>query len=568
MSSKRFLIAAFALVLAACGGGGGGGSGTPPPANRAPVAAADTARIRPGTSADIDLLANDRDDDGDALSIEPPGAHASATFAVSGNRLRVTPAAGFGGTLTFAYRARDVRGAFSASTTVTVEVGAIARAMLVLSPDIGAGPPRAIVAGAPPDERTDLVTLGACNQTSWAMIAADGRRILSRRCVSSTRSDVVLSQPRAATLVPPTVVYGNAPLAPGQFISGNFSEVIVAERVSNPDDLTLESTYDLVRVDIAQRAAVQRMPLTGLDQVALVRYGGGLRRALIIGRETNGNTGHFIADLDAGTVRRVTTPGDIDIENSTISPDGRYLVSNWAIPDSVRGYDTQGPVQSQVFWTVPGTSVSSYVTSTQFLPLPEATLLVESTDLFSRDVVAWVVPLATPANARELVRFTASTEHQRMQVRNGIATYASDAGGGRSHLNLVRVSTGEVLGPLTPAGGVHLESVDFFTGTSLLFIVAEESAGAGSPRFRRAARIRVDAPGVVQMIAPSLAPELYSLTIDQDETTVGLRAANAAGSAAAWLVDVNLPATPMPLAGALQPAEQAAFLLMLGAPDP
>jgi hypothetical protein len=155
-----------------------------------------------------------------------------------------------------------------------------------------------------------------------------------------------------------------------------------------------------------------------------------------------------------------------------------------------------------------------------------------------------------------------------MQVRDDVGIYASDAGGGRSHVNRVRVSTGEVLGSLTPAGGVFLHSLEFFTGSSVLLTMTEDGQlpGLGTPR--RAARIHVDAPGVVQLIAPTLSPEWYSLTIDPDETTVGFVAANASGQPAAWLVDVNLPARAVPLAGALQPAENAAYLLVLGAPDP
>ncbi len=559
MFRRMPFVASFTVMLAACGGGGG--STDQPPVNSAPMAAADFARMRPGVHADLDVLANDRDGDGDALTIEAPAAHASAAFAViAGNRLRVTPAAGFSGTLSFSYRARDSRGAFSAPANVTVEVGPLGRAMLVVAPT-AAGSARIVIAGVPSGERRELLTLGTCNQGGWAAISGDGRRILGRSCLSASRADIILSQPRAATLAAPAVIYGNAPLAPGLVIIGNLAEFLVAERVSNPDDLSLGSTYDLVRVDVAQRAAVQRMPLTGIDQVSLVRYGGA-RRALLMARETNGDSGLFIADLDAGTVRRVTAPDDIDIEYSTLSPDGRFLVSNWPIPGSVRGYDTQGATQPQTLWTVPGAGPVSYVTSMQFLPEGGATLLVEVMDLFTRDTAVWIVPLATPANARELVRFTASGVHLRMQVRNDVGVFAADAGSGRSHVNRVRISTGELLGALTPAGGVALESVDMFTGTSLLFTMLDDG------QRRRGARVHVDAPGVVQVIAPALEAELFSMTIDQDETTIALRASNGAGELSAWLVDVNLPATAVPVAGELQPAENAHLAQSLGAPDP
>ena len=72
----------------------------------------------------------------------------------------------------------------------------------------------------------------------------------------------------------------------------------------------------------------------------------------------------------------------------------------------------------------------------------------------------------------------------------------------------------------------------------------------------------------MQIIAPTLEAELYSLTIDQDETTIGLRAANGAGATSAWVVDVNLPGMAFPLAPELQPAEVVGSVLMLGTPEP
>ncbi len=565
MFSRLCLIAPIALVMAACGGGEGDPVFTPPGSNSVPIAAADTARIRPGMPADIDVLDNDRDGDGDDLTIELPAAHASATFEVVASRLRVTPAAGFGGTLTFSYRVRDSHGAYSAPANVVVDVGPIARALMVLAPAPSATPPvgspRFVVAGTPSDDPLELLTFGTCNQQSWAYLTSDARRLLGRSCLSPTRSDIFLSQPRATTLTSPTLVYGNAPLASGLVILGNFAEFLVAERVSNPDVLTLGSTYDLVRVDIVQGTVMQRMPLTGIDHVSLVRPGGP-RRVLLVARDTNGDQGHFIADIDAGTVRRVTPPEDIDIESSMLSPNGRYLVSNWPLPAEIIGYDTEGPVQRQTLWTVPDSSPLSYVTNMQFIAGPAATLLVESMNLATRETVVWRVPLATPEEAREVVRFTAGPVHLRMLVRDGVGVYGADGGSGRTHLNRVDIFTGEILEPLTPSGGAAIESVDWFTGTTLLFTMRDDG------QTRRGAWIRTDAPGVVRIVAPTLEAELFSLSIDQEETTIGLRAPNASGVTSGWLVDVNLPSMAFPVASALQPGEVVSMVQSLGPPDP
>jgi hypothetical protein len=46
-----------------------------------------------------------------------------------------------------------------------------------------------------------------------------------------------------------------------------------------------------------------------------------------------------------------------------------------------------------------------------------------------------------------------------------------------------------------------------------------------------------------------------------------VRSVDGAGVVRAYAVDVNLLATAVPLAAALQPAENVASMLMLGAPD-
>jgi hypothetical protein len=95
----------------------------PPPVNHAPIAAADAAATTEGVAITItNLLANDSDPDGDALSIAgvSQGSGGSATLGAN-NAVTFTPAAGFTGNATFTYSLSDGRGG-SATGAVTVTV--------------------------------------------------------------------------------------------------------------------------------------------------------------------------------------------------------------------------------------------------------------------------------------------------------------------------------------------------------------------------------------------------------------------------------------------------------------
>ncbi|HVT32239.1 MAG TPA: Ig-like domain-containing protein [Rhodanobacteraceae bacterium] len=89
--------------------------------DRPPVAADDAATTAFATPVSIDVLANDRDPDGDALSIANVTAPANGSATVSGTSIVYTPAAGFSGTDRFTYTVGDGRGG-TASAAVSVTV--------------------------------------------------------------------------------------------------------------------------------------------------------------------------------------------------------------------------------------------------------------------------------------------------------------------------------------------------------------------------------------------------------------------------------------------------------------
>ena len=87
----------------------------------------DTAVTDLGTPVTINLIANDRDADGDSLSIADCSiVSASGGTIVQNDAVKVTytPAANFSGTDTFNYRCSDGQTAsYAAAVTVTVQSG-------------------------------------------------------------------------------------------------------------------------------------------------------------------------------------------------------------------------------------------------------------------------------------------------------------------------------------------------------------------------------------------------------------------------------------------------------------
>lgn len=99
------------------------------PANDAPVATTDVAGTSEDSAVTIDVRANDRDIDGDTLSIVSTGIGAptalNGTVSVTADgRILYTPNANFNGTDTVTYAITDGQGG-TATTTVTITVAAV-----------------------------------------------------------------------------------------------------------------------------------------------------------------------------------------------------------------------------------------------------------------------------------------------------------------------------------------------------------------------------------------------------------------------------------------------------------
>ena len=90
--------------------------------NRPPLAVNDSFTVAFNSTANsLDVLANDSDPDGDALTISTVGAPQHGVASIAGSRVAYTPSAGYSGSDTFTYSISDGKGG-SASATVSITV--------------------------------------------------------------------------------------------------------------------------------------------------------------------------------------------------------------------------------------------------------------------------------------------------------------------------------------------------------------------------------------------------------------------------------------------------------------
>jgi PKD repeat protein len=173
------------------------------PGNDAPVANADTATVPQGTS-EIAVLGNDRDADGDPLTLTLQAAPGHGTAVCASQKCSYTPTAGYAGADSFTYRIADPSGAFAVGTVnLTVRGGPAARAT--------ATPPRGL---APQAVTFDARASVGAGPLRFAWNFGDGHTatgaVVSHRFETGGTSNVVLtvtdSQDRVDTQTIPVFV--------------------------------------------------------------------------------------------------------------------------------------------------------------------------------------------------------------------------------------------------------------------------------------------------------------------------------------------------------------------------
>jgi hypothetical protein len=140
------------------------------PANAAPVAVDDSASTFAGTPVTIDVLTNDTDPDGDALTVVALGEAANGELFTNGAFVVYTPTATFGGVEVFTYTASDsIGGASVATVTVSVEMSTTITAGIQVNPSA-----ITVTAGGPPASYS-IVLEGEPAAPVTAKIIADGQ---------------------------------------------------------------------------------------------------------------------------------------------------------------------------------------------------------------------------------------------------------------------------------------------------------------------------------------------------------------------------------------------------------
>jgi hypothetical protein len=214
VTSVRSVIAcALLMPLVACGGGGeesddDGGPGTPPeaPQNRAPIAEGDALRVDEGDLDSIDVLANDGDPDGDALTValETPAIIGTARVNEDGTVAIDDLPSGFKGLTRFEYRVTDPDGE-SAVAAAAIFVGVEPfRVLFAGEAAAGAGFDVYLADFLEPAAPVATATDGDMRLRGFAASDDGSTAVYRRESVSSGTSDlhfVRIGEPKEPTLI-------------------------------------------------------------------------------------------------------------------------------------------------------------------------------------------------------------------------------------------------------------------------------------------------------------------------------------------------------------------------------
>ena len=299
------------------------------PTNDAPTAADDYAATDPGQAVTFDVLANDGDLDGDALTISAPGTPAHGTAEVVAGKLRYTPAAGFTGIDVFAYTARDPSGA---TATANVHVG------------VGTFPPGApletlLALAVDPSDARNAPSQSADGRfvafTAAAALIADDTNGVSDVYLYDRGDRSVTRVSQASTGTEANGASRNAHIsADGRFI---VFESIASTLVPGDSNATLDVfrhdriTGETVRVSVAssgaQASGASTEPKISDDGSRVVFTSTAFD---LVANDANGTADIFVRDLVAGTTTRISTStaggeGDLAASAPAISGDGRLV---------------------------------------------------------------------------------------------------------------------------------------------------------------------------------------------------------------------------------------------------
>jgi outer membrane protein OmpA-like peptidoglycan-associated protein len=179
--------------------------------NRGPVAVNDSVSATCGSPLTINVLGNDTDPDGDALTIASVSAAGKGSAVISGGRIVYTPTSGAGcvGSDSFTYTINDGKGGSATATVAVALVAApppnnapVARNDQYISACAPSGKILAVLANDT-DSDGDALTITSVTQPSVGSvaIAADGKSVLfsAALCFSRTTFTYTISDGKGGT---------------------------------------------------------------------------------------------------------------------------------------------------------------------------------------------------------------------------------------------------------------------------------------------------------------------------------------------------------------------------------
>ena len=311
------------------------------PVNDPPVAVDDYVSTDADTPLIIDVLANDPDPDGDALTIASVDAPGHGSVDIVDGKLLYIPDAGFTGVDVFGYRIADPSNA-SASGTVHVGVGGFPT-------------------GAPAEVILALAVDTSDSRTAPSM-SSDGRYIAFTTAMALVPEDTlgafdVYVYDRGTRTFSRVSQSSSGEQASGSSRNARISpdgRYVVFESIANnlvPGDSNANVdvfrhdrvTGETVRVSVAtgggQGTGASSDPRISDDGNRIVFTSTAFD---LVGNDANGASDVFVRDLAAGTTTRVSvssTGGDADLPSTepAISGDGRFVAFSSAATNLVAG---------------------------------------------------------------------------------------------------------------------------------------------------------------------------------------------------------------------------------------
>jgi uncharacterized repeat protein (TIGR01451 family)/LPXTG-motif cell wall-anchored protein len=260
----------------------------------APVAADDATATPSQTAVDVDVLANDSDDNGDALTLTgvTGAAHGTATVVGSGAAARVhyVPAAGWFGADTMTYTVTD--GTTPVTAQLTVTTGSAAPVAAGFSRTVSGGTPTAI----------DVLSHVTDSDTAAASLSTIGTAGAAHGSVSVNSSGAVVYTPNATYAGPDSFTYTV------QDPEGNIATATVTLTVSNQGPAASDDTAIV--------------PLNGsVDVNVLLNDSDGNNDPLVVS-VTSGTTPHgTVTVLPSKQIRYTPTPGYLGTDSFTYTVD-------------------------------------------------------------------------------------------------------------------------------------------------------------------------------------------------------------------------------------------------------